>query len=136
MDYKTYIRSKEWAEIRTKILEAANYVCAVCHGKACQVHHKSYSRDVLIGNVPKALVPLCHPCHYHIEFTNGKKNKLADANVKLKKARKIYPCVCPHCKKKQGMLTRRQDHTCTICGGTMVEVEKMPPFKKIGKNPR
>lgn len=81
--YKDYLSSSLWISIRSKIL-STNTVCACCNKQANTVHHRNYTEDTLTGKSSKALIALCRGCHYRIEFTNGKKLSLAQANKKLK----------------------------------------------------
>ncbi len=75
--YRFY-KSKEWMELREKILKENHYECAWCkeNGKisrAEQVHHVQYVKKhpelalseyyTYKGKRYKNLVPLCHECH-------------------------------------------------------------------------
>lgn len=90
--YKDYLSSSLWISIRSKFL-SIHTVCACCDKPANTVHHRNYTEDTLTGKSLQALIALCKGCHYRIEFTNGKKLSLAQANKKLKA--RIY-------KKKRG----------------------------------
>lgn len=82
--YREYLRGPEWSEIRDAKLRRFPH-CLVCKAGATQVHHLDYSDAVLLGMVPRLLVTLCRWCHESIEFTDGEKLSLADANKKLRK---------------------------------------------------
>lgn len=85
--YGDYLKSNLWISIRNKILKA-NPKCAICKKKSQCVHHKNYDYNTLKGVKLGGLVALCMGCHYKIEFHNGKKMTLAQANKRLKKLRK------------------------------------------------
>lgn len=48
-DYREYLTSDLWAEIRSRILMRDNHACCRCNGRATQVHHRSYEPSVLRG---------------------------------------------------------------------------------------
>ncbi len=61
MDYKKYLKSDSWREIRRRIWRAANGRCATCCGKGRHVHHKTYTR--LGRERDSDLELLCAFCH-------------------------------------------------------------------------
>jgi hypothetical protein len=75
LDYRDYLKSKEWKKIRKRVLESADYLCAGCGGTASAVHHRDYRPRVLIGEDDAPLIPLCSECHDAIHIDN----KAADA---------------------------------------------------------
>jgi hypothetical protein len=66
--YEEYRRSSLWKRLRRAALKRDNKVCRRCGGKANQVHHRSYSLEVLRGEVPEQLVSICKGCHHHIHY--------------------------------------------------------------------
>lgn len=61
MDYKKYLQSDEWREVRRRIWQKARGKCAVCGEKGAAVHHKTYDR---IGyEYDDDLELLCQLCH-------------------------------------------------------------------------
>ena len=61
MDYKDYLKSDRWREIRRRIWRAAKGRCALCGEKGSAVHHKTYAR---VGNEwEEDLELLCKLCH-------------------------------------------------------------------------
>ena len=81
--YNAYLQSDIWLEQRAAVMRKAKWRC-VCGSKATQVHHKAYTEENLFGKARRHLVALCADCHYGIEFEDGKKNSLGEANRKLK----------------------------------------------------
>lgn len=61
--YSIYLQSKEWEVIRLRVLMRDNHRCMDCDKKATQVHHLSYSQDVMAGRDDTKLVSLCRKCH-------------------------------------------------------------------------
>ena len=61
-NYKEYLRSEHWKEIRSAALKRAGYKCQVCgYNKNLQVHHNNYKN---IGHEEDTdLVVLCWKCH-------------------------------------------------------------------------
>lgn len=68
VDYHTYLKSKLWRRIRSRILKRDSHACKRCGGKATAVHHRSYDVEVLRGNKDDQLVSVCEGCHTFIEF--------------------------------------------------------------------
>lgn len=68
--YAKYQQSPNWKRTRTKVLKAANYVCARCGGMATVVHHKTYTRRMSQGEFGHErftnLQALCGKCHAEI----------------------------------------------------------------------
>jgi 5-methylcytosine-specific restriction endonuclease McrA len=60
--YREYLKSAHWHEVRAEALRRAEYRCQVCNAdKVLNVHHRTYER---IGNERQAdLVVLCVKCH-------------------------------------------------------------------------
>jgi hypothetical protein len=81
-NYESYLKSDLWESIRDAKL-ARHPGCECCGGTATEVHHFSYYRDVILGMCDQKLVSVCHECHFDIEFTDGKKNNLKQAQQKL-----------------------------------------------------
>lgn len=80
--YQDYLDSPVWYKIRELVL-AKYMVCFCCDKEATQIHHLKYSSGVLLGFDTKKLVPICGDCHKEIEFTDGVKNSMDDANIKV-----------------------------------------------------
>lgn len=65
INYKDYMQSQEWKNIRTDKLWQANFRCERCGydgtGESIDVHHKTYER---LGNERLSdLEVLCRTCH-------------------------------------------------------------------------
>lgn len=63
-DYDRYLDSDEWRILRRRILDRDENTCQDCGDAAMQVHHLSYSWEVMAGKDDTQLVSLCKPCHY------------------------------------------------------------------------
>jgi hypothetical protein len=83
-DYGEYLKSDLWASIRARVFSTKGTKCICCDSKADSIHHKSYNRAALDGTKLRNLVPICKKCHEDIEFSDGEKNGLSEANRKLK----------------------------------------------------
>lgn len=84
LGYKDYLKSEDWQVIRQRKL-ARFPNCLLCSKPANQVHHLSYSDEVLLGLEPRLLVTLCEECHEGIEFDGKRKRSLSEANRFLRK---------------------------------------------------
>lgn len=83
--YRDYLGSEIWALTRKKVLLRARRVCCSCGKRAEEVHHSSYSRDVLLGKDLSKLHAVCAACHVGAEIaSDGKKRSLAEANAILR----------------------------------------------------
>lgn len=60
---RVYLKSKEWAKIRRRVLKRDGKVCRRCGGKATLVHHRSYAEEVMQGRDDEQLASLCEGCH-------------------------------------------------------------------------
>lgn len=84
-DYKSYLASDFWIEIRNKIL-GTQTICLLCPSISETVHHLSYDVMTLKGEQSNRLVALCLQCHALIEFhPSGRKRSLRESNKDLKK---------------------------------------------------
>jgi hypothetical protein len=70
LDYRDYLKSKDWKKIRKRVLASANYLCAGCGGIADTVHHRDYRPRVLNGEDDAPLVALCSECHDAVHIDN------------------------------------------------------------------
>jgi hypothetical protein len=66
--YWSYLMSDLWSTIRTRVLVLKGTECRCCLNRASEIHHTSYSREVLVGMDLEPLIPLCKSCHYKVEF--------------------------------------------------------------------
>lgn len=62
-DYENHYLMKK---NRLKVLEANNFTCVYCGGKADSVHHKDGSKR---NHSPENLLPVCHKCHMKIHVS-------------------------------------------------------------------
>lgn len=91
VSYKEYLNSDLWKLIRARGFKVHGNKCKICGQETNILHHKNYEWEILSGKTVNGLVPLCKTCHYHIEFSGGRKMSLDQANNKLAKylSRKI-----------------------------------------------
>jgi len=81
--YQQYLNSELWRLIKSRAFKVHGTKCKVCGKETTTLHHKNYEWEVLSGKTVKGLVPLCVECHYHIEFYQGQKCSLSQANNRL-----------------------------------------------------
>lgn len=86
--YQKYLLSPLWRSIKKRVCPQGTE-CRICEREATEVHHKEYSVEVFEGRDDTKLVPLCRWCHERIEFDNGRKRSLEEANHLLEIARSI-----------------------------------------------
>ena len=93
-DYKSYLRSKLWKEIRERQLakESTCYGCSKSTEFAqIQVHHGAYHHDNLTGRTLMDLYTVCSRCHRFSEITKrGRKRNPTQATQVLKKIRQMF----------------------------------------------
>src|SRR3990167_11031287 len=73
-DYRTYLRSALWKDIRIRKLELDSECFACGRGAEStivQVHHGKYTRENLLGNTLNDLYTVCSGCHKKIEVTRS-----------------------------------------------------------------
>ena len=73
--YAEYLASPLWRRIKTQELRRAGGKCAACGNITRTIHHRDYRPRVLAGNDSAALVALCQPCHDHVHYAPGKKER-------------------------------------------------------------
>jgi hypothetical protein len=117
----------------------------MCQRKARHVHHKSYTRAVLMGYDLRKLVALCARCHHNAEFDeDGAKRHIDDVNRFLaqKRCDACYSLVeklnkhgvCGPCQKKWRLLHTKKKaakHRTAQCAAPEDEIERV--FGKLGK---
>lgn len=90
-EYRKYLRSKEWLEIRLDILTLRGNKCEKCFSKnKLQVHHLTYKN--IFKEEPKDLIVLCDRCHeneHKKPKVNGGKLTLAQKVQRKKKMAKL-----------------------------------------------
>lgn len=64
-DYKKYLQTPRWKDLRNEALRRAKYLCQICASdKKLEVHHRKY--PIVFGTEPiEDLTVLCHECHEH-----------------------------------------------------------------------
>lgn len=65
IDYKKYLKSDYWKDIKEQVHKRDNYKCRLCNSENnLQVHHKTYE---FLGNENlEELITLCKKCHFNI----------------------------------------------------------------------
>ncbi len=123
--YASYLRSPLWKIVRSRALQLNGGKCRKCGRDATQAHHAVYTREVLIGEDVRGLVPVCGGCHKNGSLTarrskarliDGLRVKpLAETNIWLAKAdreihdrHKHYWCAC-------GSMRKRTHARCGAC---------------------
>lgn len=82
--YQDYLQSSLWKQIRRRALDRDGGKCCVCGGTANQVHHQTYSIDVLTGKNIRPLKSLCDACHRGVEFKDdGRKRDIREVGQVL-----------------------------------------------------
>lgn len=90
-NYKAYLQSSLWRQIRDRVFAAKGRICCLCGERASQVHHNRYHANDLTGRRIKYLKPICDACHESIEFQNdGRKSTVRQAGKSFTFARKHY----------------------------------------------
>lgn len=84
--YKAYLSSSVWRDFRDNFL-IQNKKCYGCFGPSELIHHANYDENTLKLVSHKHLIPICHSCHTHIEFVDGRKIDGRQANKRLHKLR-------------------------------------------------
>lgn len=71
-EYRAYLRSPEWQELRKQTLDRDNHRCRTCNsGSNLEVHHRYYP-DQLGTETVDALTTLCRSCHKLFEWKKQK----------------------------------------------------------------
>lgn len=88
--YAEYLQSPIWERIRNSVLQRFGHKCAVCKGRANQVHHAKYTEDNLRGKNYKWLSAICDTCHKAIERDeNGSKRPMSSVNALFVACKKV-----------------------------------------------
>lgn len=77
-DYEAYWVSRFWKRIRLRILKRDCRLCLKCGGRAGQVHHRTYTVDVMKGENDSQLVSVCDGCHAVIHRDDFNNERLPD----------------------------------------------------------
>lgn len=88
-DYREYLASDLWREVRAKVFHAKGSICYLCPNPATELHHNRYHTNDLTGKRMKYIHPICRSCHERIEFVGvGQKAAVGQAKKSFKKLRK------------------------------------------------
>jgi hypothetical protein len=102
-DYRDYLKSDLWEEIRWKVIKAGRGRCICCGGSRAsvatdesmwqtgldkeglilQVHHMVYTKENLSGESIYGLVTICRGCHSECEVTPKTKENIRNKNDKI-----------------------------------------------------
>lgn len=86
--YAAYLSSSLWLSIKSMVL-SLHPECRVCGQQASEVHHRKYTRAVLLGTNIGPLMSVCRPCHRRAEFERDRKVSLREANRRVDSARQV-----------------------------------------------
>lgn len=92
--YLDYLETSLWNCIRKEVLHRDQCKCRVQGCKedgVKQVHHLSYTKEVLLGIHPWQLVTLCLKHHRYVERANRSQEKLSLEKTTLKTLKLIIP---------------------------------------------
>lgn len=82
-DYKDYLSSVVWANVKDKVYAAKGKRCVGCGKPAIHIHHRRYRIEDLEGDTIEYLEPICKSCHKSIEYDGKSKLPVRLANDKL-----------------------------------------------------
>ena len=92
-DYRAYLRSPEWQELRKAALKRAGGRCQVCNNpERLEVHHRTYER--IFEETLDDLTVLCRRCHetHHVRRRRKKARQRARQKaLERAQARKLQP---------------------------------------------
>ena len=71
--YSKYLRSPLWNGIRRRVLSRDNHTCFFCNNRAKKVHHSSYAKRILKGEILRGMVSICYCCHKLLEGIRKKR---------------------------------------------------------------
>lgn len=87
-EYERYMKSPLWQAIRKEVLDRDDHKCMTCGDPANEVHHRSYSPEVMDGRDNSKLTSLCGRCHNRIHYgsdnfklTRSKTEKLLSSMI-------------------------------------------------------
>lgn len=80
LTYDSYLRSREWRELRSRIMSRDMRTCP-CGAPALHVHHLTYER--LFAEHDDDLVSVCQACHTRIHFLVSCGHVLASASRRV-----------------------------------------------------
>ena len=61
-EYKHYLESDGWRELRSEVLKRDGWRCRLCNrAELVEIHHRTYQR--IYRERPEDLTTLCHWCH-------------------------------------------------------------------------
>ena len=128
-DYKSYLKSPGWKEIRREKVEESGGRCEICgSNKRLQVHHKDYSHLGRESEAMWTLQVLCQVCHEvrhdpeakrrfnnYADFGRVFKSPWLDRNEKL-----VMLCLIHHRNSLTGMCCPGQKKIGLECGFSQV----------------
>lgn len=114
--YSDYLKSDLWASIKKRVLKRDKGKCQSCRQPATSVHHKHYSKRVLLGEHIIGLKAICKECHQKIEFDkDGSKNDVVTANRAMRKIGETNGTIRPFCSICHRNPTKRNSSICGKC---------------------
>lgn len=80
--YSQYLKTPLWESIRDRVFDAKGSICQCCQKRqAGAIHHQEYDYATLAGESIEHLFPICHRCHYRIEYGQSGKKALTFETV-------------------------------------------------------
>lgn len=113
--YTDYLRSDLWKSIRSRVLARFRGKCQSCGATATEVHHKHYSKSVLLGEHIIGLTAICRACHESSELDGEIKVDVTTANRRMRligEANGRVKPLCVVCKKNP---TKGKATVCRRC---------------------
>lgn len=87
-NYRDYLSSGLWFEIREKVFAKRGTTCVCCWQPATQVHHSKYTKRNLLGKSIWYLHPVCAICHKNVHRDkSGNFTSLAESKKRLQSLR-------------------------------------------------
>jgi hypothetical protein len=134
--YRDYVMSDLWKGIRARVMNLSDRKCKACGKTATSVHHRTYSRETLLGESIVDLVAICARCHKFIEYANGEKTSLREANARLDRISRIKNrhLMCDVCLFRMRSKGSKLCHACKSklrgAGGKVKRGKKKRPARK------
>lgn len=83
IEYRNYLLSKEWFEIRNNLFKSRGKKCELCSSTTrIEVHHKTYKN--IFNEQLEDLQVLCSECHSDIHKVKGTKKPQKEKKTKKK----------------------------------------------------